>query len=251
MIELEDYRVLVTGGSRGIGAACSRLFAAAGAGVCVHYRAREAAAASVLESLRTSSSQPHFMVAANLATPAGVDELFGAIQQSWGRLDCLVNNAGIWIENPLTQLSAQRLEETWAINERAVFLCAQRAIPWLEASVDGNIINISSTAGQRGEARYSPYAASKGAMIAATKSWSSELAPRIRVNAVAPGWVDTELSSEAFVGGGRAAIERTIPLQRIASPEDIAGPVLFLASRLARHITGEILNVNGGSVLAG
>ena len=251
MIDLEGRRVLVTGGSRGIGAACCRLFAESGAAVCVHYRVRESAAATALEGLQSLSSQPHWMVAADLADPEGVESLFEAVEQTWRRLDCLVNNAGIWVENPLTKLNTERLEETWALNERAVFLCASRSIPLLQESSDGNIVNISSTAGQRGEAFYSPYAASKGAMIAATKSWSSELAPRIRVNAVAPGWVDTELCNEAFADGGREAIAETIPLQRVASPEDIAGPVVFLASSLARHITGEVVNVNGGSVLAG
>ncbi len=121
----------------------------------------------------------------------------------------------------------------------------------LRSSGNASIVNISSTAGQRGEAFYSPYAASKGAIIAATKSWASELAPGIRVNAVAPGWVDTDMCEEPFAEGGREEIERGIPLGRVASPEDIAGPVLFLASPLARHITGEILNVNGGAVLCG
>lgn len=251
MIDLAGLRVLVTGGSRGIGAACCRFFAESGAAVCVHFRSRESSAVSVLQGLQSSSSEPHFKVAADLAEPGEVESLFESVETAWGRLDCLVNNAGIWVENPLKELSAKRLEETWAINERAVFLCASRSIPLLEQSNDGNIVNISSTAGQRGEAHYSPYAASKGAVISATKSWSTELAPRIRVNAVAPGWVDTELCDTAFAEGGREAIAETIPLQRVASPEDIAGPVVFLASPLARHITGEVLNVNGGSVLAG
>jgi len=251
MIDLEGSRVLVTGGSRGIGAACCRLFAEVGAAVCVHYRAQENAAAAVLSDLERLTSQPHFKVAADLGVPEGVDSLFGAVEATWGELDCLVNNAGIWIENPLRELDLQLLEETWTLNERAVFLCASRAIRLVERSSDGNIVNISSTAGQRGEALYSPYAASKGAVISATKSWSSELAPQIRVNAVAPGWVDTELCREAFEDGGREAIEEAIPLERVASSEDIAGPVVFLASPWARHITGEVLNVNGGSVLAG
>ena len=124
-------------------------------------------------------------------------------------------------------------------------------MPLLEAAGDGSIVNVSSTAGQRGEAFHSPYAATKGAVIAMTKSWSTELAPRIRVNAVAPGWVDTDMSAGAFANGGRERIVAEIPLKRIPPAEDIAGPILFLASPLARHITGEILNVNGGSVLAG
>ena len=132
-----------------------------------------------------------------------------------------------------------------------VVLCAREAVPLLERSDGGSIVNISSTAGQRGEAFYSAYAASKGALISATKSWACELAPRVRVNAVAPGWVDTDMTAEALAGRGRKQALAGSPLQRIATPEDVAGPVVFLASHLARHITGEIMNVNGGSVLCG
>jgi 3-oxoacyl-[acyl-carrier protein] reductase len=249
MIDLSGRKVLVTGGSRGIGAACCRLFAAAGAAVVVHYRVDEAAARRVLESLGGDSD--HLKIAADLQETAAVSQLFEQIRAAWGGLDCLVNNAGVWVHNPIASLDDARLEETWRINVRGPFLCARHAVPLLEASSDGNIVNISSTAGQRGEAFYSPYAASKGALISTTKSWSTELAPGIRVNAVAPGWVDTDMCVEPFADGGREEIARTIPLGRVAPPEDIAGPVVFLASPLARHITGEILNVNGGAVLTG
>ena len=217
----------------------------------MHYRADEVAAQRVLRDLEEISQEPHLMAAADLREGAAVRELFSFVRANWGALDCLVNNAGVWVHNPLEALDDERLEETWRLNVRGPFLCAREAVPLLEQSSAGNIVNVSSTAGQRGEARYSPYAASKGALIAATKSWSTELAPRIRVNAVAPGWVDTDMCAEPFADGGREEIARTIPLGRVAEPEDIAGPVLFLASPLARHITGEILNVNGGSVLAG
>ena len=238
----------MTGGSRGIGAACCRLFARAGAATAIQYRERRDAAEALRGEL---GGGDHLTVGADLAEPAQVERLFDHLGERWGSLDCLVNNAGIWVRNPLAELDPGRLETTWQVNLRAVFLCGHRALPLLRGSSDGNIINISSTAGQRGEAFYSPYAASKGAIIALTKSWCGELAPAIRVNAVAPGWVDTEMCVEPFAGAGRREIEATIPLGRVASPEDIAGSVLFLASPLARHITGEILNVNGGSVLTG
>jgi len=252
MIELSGRKVLVTGASRGIGAACARLFATAGAAVMVHYRHEDAAAERVLEELKEiDSSLPHARFAADVANPRQVKHLFEFIHTLWDGLDCLVNNAGIWVYNPLAELSEKRLEQTWRVNEKGPFLCAREALPLLRDAADGNIVNISSTAGQRGEAFYSPYAASKGAIISATKSWSSELAPGIRVNCVAPGWVDTDMCEQPFADGGRQEIEATIPLGRVAPAEDIAGPVLFLASPLARHITGEILNVNGGAALAG
>jgi len=251
MIELTDRRVLITGGSRGIGAACARMFAQAGAAVLIQYRQEAEIARALVEEIARVSDGPHLAFGADLADPTAVGELFSFLEQEWGELDCLVNNAGIWVHNPLQELDPQRLEETWMVNERGPFLCGHLAIPFLRRAQDGNIINVSSTAGQRGEAFYSPYAASKGAMIAVTKSWSSELAPDIRVNSVAPGWVDTEMCTEPFADGGKTEIESTIPLGRVASTADIAGPIVFLASPLARHITGEILNVNGGSVLAG
>lgn len=251
MIDLEDRRVLITGGSRGIGAECARMFARAGATVMIQYRQAAETARGLIDEISGFSEVPHLKFGADLADPAAIEELFDFLDRKWGRLDCLVNNAGIWVHNPLQELDSRRLEETWKVNERGPFLCSQLAVPFLRQGRDGNILNVSSTAGQRGEAFYSPYAASKGALIAVTKSWSTELAPDIRVNSVAPGWVDTEMCTEPFSGGGKAAIEAGIPLRRVASTADIAGPILFLASPLARHITGEILNVNGGSVLAG
>jgi 3-oxoacyl-[acyl-carrier protein] reductase len=115
----------------------------------------------------------------------------------------------------------------------------------------GTIVLVGSTAGQRGEAFHADYAATKGAMISLVKSLCIECAPGITVNCVAPGWVETEMCDEAFSGGGRERIAATIPLRRVASADDIAGPIVFLCSDLARHITGEVLNVNGGSVLCG
>ena len=254
MIDLAGYRVLVTGGSRGIGAACCRLFAKAGATVMVQYLASGARAKQVLDEIEGISSRPHRphrKVHCDVTNHDQIEELFDFVRREWGGLDGLVNNAGVWIHDPLVELDKTKLEATLAVNVVGPFLCARRAVPLLRESHDGSIINISSTAGQRGEAFYSPYAASKGAMISATKSWSTELAPQIRVNAVAPGWVDTDMTAEALSGEGRQKALASIPLQRIATAEDIAGAVLFLASPLARHITGEILNVNGGSVLIG
>jgi 3-oxoacyl-[acyl-carrier protein] reductase len=251
MIDLSDSHVLVTGGSRGIGAACCRFFARAGATVMVHYRDQRKAAETVLAEVQAEHEAPHLLGAADLMDPAQIQRLVSQVQENWGRLDCLVNNAGVWLRNPLAQFDLEALEATWKLNLRGPILAAGQVLGLLRDSSDGSIVNISSTAGQRGEAFYSPYAASKGALIALTKSWAVELAPEVRVNSVAPGWVDTDMSEPVYGAGGKAAIEETIPLGRTASPEDIAGSVLFLASPLARHITGEILNVNGGAVLCG
>ncbi|HMB53018.1 MAG TPA: SDR family oxidoreductase [Thermoanaerobaculia bacterium] len=251
LIDLAGRRVVVTGGSRGIGAATARLFARAGAAVAISFRSRQADADDVLAELAEVNGEPHLAVAADLMTAAGVEELFARVGDAWGRLDCLVNNAGIWVENRLAEFDPARYEETMRVNVTAPFLSMRAALPLLREGEDPNVVNVTSTAGQRGEAGYSPYAASKGAMISATKAWSSELAPAIRVNSVAPGWVDTEMCDEPFAGDGKNEIAAGIPLGRVASPADVAGPILFLASPLARHVTGEILNVNGGSVLVG
>lgn len=250
MIDLTGYRVVVTGGSRGIGAACCRLFARAGATVLVQYLASGVKASSLLAELRRVTDLPHRKMRCDVTRREHVQKLFHYVEAEWGGLDCLVNNAGVWVHEPLERLDHQQLQATLAVNVVGPFLCARAAIRLLQNSPNGSIINISSTAAQRGEAFYSPYAASKGAIISATKSWATELAPVIRVNAVAPGWVDTDMTAEAL-GGCREEILESIPLHRVASPEDVAGPVVFLASPLACHITGEILNVNGGSVLVG
>jgi 3-oxoacyl-[acyl-carrier protein] reductase len=251
LIDLTGYRVLVTGGSRGIGAACCRLFARAGASVMIQYVASGARARDLLDELRQISGMAHRKIRCDVTDGNQIVKLFEYVETEWGALDCLVNNAGVWIHDPLIRLDKTKLDATLAVNVVGPFLCSREAVPILERSTNGSIINISSTAGQRGEAFYSPYAASKGAIISATKSWSTELAPKIRVNAVAPGWVDTDMTAEALSGERRREVVASIPLHRIATPEDIAGPVVFLTSPLARHITGEILNVNGGSVLVG
>jgi 3-oxoacyl-[acyl-carrier protein] reductase len=168
-----------------------------------------------------------------------------------GAVDHLVINHGVWPADDvaLAEMAPSQWASTIAQNLDSYFYVARAFIPKL--SEGGSIVFVASTAAQRGEAFHADYAASKGAIISLTKSLAVELAPRLRVNCVAPGWVDTPMCEQPFAQGGRARIEAGIPLRRIASAADIAGPIVFLCSPLARHVTGEILNVNGGSVLCG
>lgn len=250
MISLLDQRILVTGGSRGIGRAAAILFAQAGADVVISYQNRDADAQATVAEIR-KSGRKGFAFKGDLADAATVDTLFAACARDLGGLDCFVGNAGIWpVEDvPLKAMDAARWRRTMAANLDAIFLTTRGALKLMKEG--GRVVLVGSTAGQRGESMHADYAATKGAMISLVKSLAIECAPGITVNCVAPGWVDTEMSGSAFEDGGKERIARTIPLQRIPPAEDIAGPILFLCSPLARHITGEILNVNGGSVLCG
>ncbi len=252
MIDLDGRAAIVTGGSRGIGAATARMFAAAGADVVISYRTNRAAAEAVVADVE-QAGRGCLAVAGELSRAEDAAALVDAAVERFGRLDILVNNHGIWTEGAVDTMPTEVWDETMAVNLRAVFLVTRTAVRFMKKSGGGRIVNVSSTAGQRGEAFHSHYAASKGAVIALTKSLAPELAPHnIAVNCVAPGWVDTDMCTGVFADAAyREEVRRSIPLGRIPPPEEIAGPILFLASDLARHITGEILNVNGGSVLCG
>jgi 3-oxoacyl-[acyl-carrier protein] reductase len=250
MIALAGQRVLITGGSRGIGRAAALLFARAGADVGFTYHTRLAEAETLQREIRAMGRRV-FFAGGDLADPAVVTQVFRECKAAFGGLDCFVANAGVWPSEdvPLSRLADARWRSTMAQNLDAVFLTTRAALGLMGAG--GRVVLVSSTAGQRGESFHADYAATKGALISLTKSLAIECAPDITVNCVAPGWVDTEMSAGPYAGGGRERITATIPLKRIPPPEDIAGPILFLCSPLARHVTGEILNVNGGAVLCG
>ncbi len=247
MIDLRGKVVLVTGGSRGIGAATARLLARAGARVAITYHTRKADAERVV----TDIGKQAIAIQADLAGAAANEQAVAATVEAFGAIDGFVANAGVWPPNPVAvaDMTADQWRGTVGANLDSVFYGCRAVASKLKAG--GAIVIVSSTAGQRGEGFHADYAATKGAVIAFVKSLAVELAPRVTVNCVAPGWVDTEMAAPALKGADRAAIEATIPLKRLATAEDIAGPILFLCSSLSRHITGEILNVNGGSVLCG
>ena len=250
-IDLSGRAALVTGGSRGIGRAVAALLARAGARVAVDYFSNEEAANSLVAEVRARGEEA-MALAGDVADPRQARQLVRDVVAAWGRLDILINNAGIWKEDRAGRGDLEIWDRTIAINLRGAHIVTDAAIPHLEKT-GGSIVFVSSTAGQRGEAGHSAYASTKGALISYTKSLAAELGPRgIRVNCIAPGWVETDLTREALSDPQRRRqIEESIPLGRVAQPEDIAGPVLFLVSDLARHLQGEVLNVNGGSVLVG
>ena len=249
ILSLEGRRILVTGGSRGVGAAVARLAAQAGADVAITYYTRAEAAAGVVAELQATGRKA-VAVGGDHADPAAVAAMFRDAVAVLGGLDGFVANAGIWPVDdvPLREMTDARWGETIRVNLDGVFVTTREALRHMTA---GSIVFVSSTAGQRGESGHADYAATKGALIAITKSMAGECGPAITVNCLAPGWIDTEMSAGALQGPDRARIEAAIPLRRVASADDTAGPIIFLLSDLARHITGEILNVNGGSVLCG
>jgi len=250
-IDLSSTTALITGGSRGIGRATALLLARAGARVAVSYH-REARSANELVSAVRELGGEAMALGGDVADPAEARQLVRDVLAAWQELDVLVVNAGIWEPDEAGRGDLAVWDRTLAVNVRGAFLVVDAAVPHL-ARTKGKIVFISSTAGQRGEAGHSAYASSKGALISYTKSLAAELGPKgIRVNCVAPGWVATDMTAATLADSSRRReIESSIPLGHVADPDEIAGAVLFLVSDLARHVQGEILNVNGGSVLAG
>ena len=251
MISLRGKRALVTGGSRGIGAATALLLAECGADVGIGYRTREQDASDVVRQMADRGVRA-FAHPSDISTRDGADALFERARREFGGVDLFIGNAGIWPAEglALADMPEERWRRTMAQNVESMFYTTRAAARLMGNG--GRIVLVASTAGQRGEAFHADYAASKGAMIAFVKSLALELAERdITVNSVAPGWVETEMCAEPFADGGKERIAEAIPLGRVASARDIAGPIVFLCSDLARHVTGEILNVNGGSVLCG
>ena len=251
-MELAGRVAVVTGASRGIGRAVAERLAQLGTHVAVNY-VRDRTAADEVVAAGRAAGVDALAIQADISQMDGARKLISDAIAHFQRLDFLVCNAGIWEGAPVENMTEEVWDRTIDINLKGTWTVCHEAVPQMIEQHFGRIVIVSSTAGQRGEANYSNYAASKGGQISFTKALSTELAPHgINVNAVAPGWVDTELSGEPLRDpDARTQIERAIPVGRVATADDIAWPIIFLCSAWARHITGEVLNVNGGSVLCG
>jgi 3-oxoacyl-[acyl-carrier protein] reductase len=251
-LSLAGKVALVTGGSRGIGRSVVDLMATLGADVVVNYARDKAAAESAVEAARNKGVKSTALQA-DISKLAEADGLVQQTLEQFGRIDFLICNAGIWEGQPVESISEELWDRTMNINLKGTWSVCRAVVPHMKQQQSGRIVIVSSTAGQRGEANVSNYAASKGGQISFTKSLASELAAfGINVNSVAPGWVDTDLNDGVFSDQSRyESILKTLPQGRVATPDEIAGPIVFLCTGWASNITGEILNVNGGSVLCG
>jgi len=256
-LSLSGKVALITGGSRGIGAATVRLFVAADAKVVFSYQKARGQAEALARECGPAVCRA---LACNLDGAEAARGLVAEAVRQFGRLDVLVANHGVWPSQdvPIERMSDEQWRSTMSINLDAVFGLIKYAVAQMKAqprigAAAGHIVLISSTSGQRGEAFHCDYSATKGALISMVKGLSTELASAgIYVNSVAPGWVDTDMSAGALADPKTGKqILRTIPMGRVGKPEEIAAPVLFLCTPHAGFITGEVFNVNGGAVLAG
>ncbi|MFP5261475.1 MAG: SDR family NAD(P)-dependent oxidoreductase [Blastocatellia bacterium] len=253
MINLTGKVAIITGASRGIGASTAIKFAEAGARALVINYNRDQEAATRVAAQCEQLGAVALPMRADVSRMRSAEKMVRATVERFGSLDILVANAGIWKEAPIERMTEREWDETIDQNLKSIYTCCKAAAGVMIPRRRGTLILISSSAGQRGEAFHSHYAASKGGIISMTKSLAAELGPRgITVNCVAPGWVDTDMTTEALNDAKRGRkIRELIPLGRVATSEQIAGPILFLASDLASHVNGEVLNVNGGAVLCG
>jgi 3-oxoacyl-[acyl-carrier protein] reductase len=247
-LDLTGRVAVVTGGSRGIGWAVSEVLAQAGAEVAILYRENEDAAEEALQTLRSTGANA-IAIRCDVSREEQVSAAFARMREELGRIDILVNNAGIWRHAPIVEMTAEGIDETLRVNLAGVLLVTREAVKDMLTREWGRIVNVGSTAGIRGEPFHAHYAATKGALFALSRSLAGELSHRgITVNTVSPGWVFTDMTSEALTPDKVRELEKSIPTGRLTHPEDVANAVLFLASQLAAQITGANIDVNGGAV---
>jgi NAD(P)-dependent dehydrogenase (short-subunit alcohol dehydrogenase family) len=251
MIDLTGKHIFIAGGSRGIGRANALMAARAGADVTINYVRDNSAAEAVVEEIKRLDRKA-FAVQADIAKEGEADRALKTALEQLGPIRGLAISAGIFEGTPIDQMTAEFWDRTMSINLRGTFLAVRAAVPYLRNAKGGSIVIYTSTAGQRGSSVYSAYATSKGAQLLFMRSMAKELAPdRIRVNCVAPGWTETDMSREAMDAEGRDGIIASIPLGRIGKPEDPAAAACFLLSDLAQFITGSTITVDGGFDMRG
>ena len=240
--------VLITGASRGIGAACAREFAHAGYRVAVHYHHSSDAAAALTEELRAMGAEA-FAVQADVADSAAVNTMIANVEERFGAIDVLVNNAGVALVKLLTDTSDDEWRRVLDTNLSGVFYCCRAALPAMIRRHSGCIVNIASMWGEVGASCEAVYSASKAGVIGLTKALAKELGPSgIRVNAVSPGVIMTDMMA-GFGEEDLNALREEIPLGSLGETRDAAAAVLYLASERARYVTGQVLSVNGGMVI--
>lgn len=247
-LDLSGRVALVTGGGRGIGRAITTTLAAAGAMVVVNYQRNAATAEETVGAIRAAGGTAQAMQA-DVSQASEVEQLFKTTLDTYGRLDVLVNNAGITRDTLLLRMKEEDFDSVIQNNLRSVYLCTRAALRPMTKQRSGRIINITSVVGLTGNVGQANYAAAKAGIIGFTKSTAREMASRnITVNAVAPGFVETELT-DVMSSEARKAILENIPLGRLGQPQDIAGLVCFLASDAAAYITGQTFTIDGGMVM--
>lgn len=242
---------IVTGASRGVGRATALRLAEAGANVVVNYLSNEAEALETVKLCKEKGVEA-IVVQADVSEFAGAQEIAKQTLAAFGHIDLLVCNAGVWDGAPIEDMTEELWNKVINTNLKSAWAMTKACVPAMKKQPSAAIVMVSSTSGQRGEANYSNYSASKGGQIAFTKALASELCPKIRVNAVAPGWIETAMVRPVFEDKAyEQSVIDSIPLKRIATTDDIALSICFLLSDWSQHITGEILNINGGAVLCG
>lgn len=242
---------IVTGASRGVGRATALRLAEGGANVVVNFLSNSGEAAETVRMCEQKGVEA-IAVQGDVSDLVAAQAIAKATLERFGQIDLLVCNAGIWEGAPIEDMTEEVWNKVLNTNLKSAWAMTKACVPAMKKQASGAIVMVSSTAGQRGEANYSNYAASKGGQISFTKALASELCPKIRVNAVAPGWIETAMVRPVFEDEAyKQSVLNSIPLNRMATTDDVALTICFLLSGWSRHITGEIVNINGGSVLCG
>ena len=245
---LKDKVALITGASRGIGRAIALKFAQNGANVIINYSSSQSQAENLKEEIEKIGTKA-MIIKCDVSNSDEVNQMFSQIEKEFGRLDVLVNNAGITKDGLILRMNEEDFDKVIAINLKGAFLCAKAAAKMMVKQRFGNIINISSVVGITGNIGQANYAASKAGIIGLTKSLAKELASRnIRVNAIAPGFIKTDMT-EVLSDKVKETMLSSIPLGRFGEADEVANVALFLASSLSSYITGQVIVVDGGMIM--